>query len=270
MTSTSTSLLRHVRHGSLPFPDCRTLEVVAHLRAGAAVPPAGWFPAPLDGILAAAERRRRLGPSYGAAVDHHTGDLPLTSTARGCRPGQPRWAKKRWVWAATCAWWDPAAAADDIRWTHKRAWSDLDAAAAGITDDTPANPDVGRYKAARIPVPVTVVSTLRWRCIGDAAAVTDLLDTVPAVGKKRGSGEGQVTRWSVRDIGPADWHAILWHPDGRISRPVPARHAATLDVPDAETVTVDAYRPPYWRPPPGPHGRRQLVEVIAPTTTRPT
>lgn len=268
MTGTSSSLRRHVHHGSLPFHACRLIEVTARLRAGAALPPATWFPAPLDGILAAAERRRRLGARYGAAVDHHTSDLPLTSTARGCGdPAQPRWTRKRWMWAATCAWWDPAAAVEDVRWSHKRAWSDLDAAAAGTS--TPANPDVGRYKPSRIPVVVTVASTLRWLCIGDRAGIDSLLDGVDSIGKKRNSGEGQVIEWSTSDIGPPDWHAILWHPDGRISRPVPARHAATLGIPDAHTVTIDAYRPPYWRPAITPSGYRQLVEVIAPTTARP-
>jgi CRISPR type IV-associated protein Csf3 len=270
MSSTSSSLIRHIRYGSLPFHACRLVEVTARLRSGAVLPPAGWFPAPLDGILAHAARRRRLGGNYGLVVDHHTEDLPLTSTARPAGEGQPRWKKQRWVWAATCAWWEPTAE-EDVRWVHKRAWSIAQSSELGIdAPGTPANPDVGRYKPQRIPQVATIAPTITWWCLGDPDRIRDLLGDVDAIGKKTNAGEGQVAGWDVADIGPPDWWRICWYPDGRIARPFPARHAPILGLEHPEIVTVDAYRPPYWRPPITDTGRRAQVQVIAPTTTRPT
>lgn len=270
----ATSLRRHVRYCSLAFEACRTVHVTATLRSGAVIPDQGWYPAPLDGILAHAARRRRLGPSHGLVVDHHHDQLPLTSTAR--RTGgaqraapQPLFAGHRWVWAASCAYW-PEPSDIDVRWVHKRSWQEAQAASLGIdAAATPANPDVGRYKPQRIPQAATIVPQLHWWALGDPAGIHDLLADVDAVGKRHNTGEGQVARWHVTDLGPPDWWQVMWFPDGRIARPIHPRHAAALGLDHPDTVTVDAYRPPYWRAPMH-NGRRQLVEVIAPWTTRPS
>lgn len=296
-----TSRLRPgVWHRTLPIEESRTVVVRARLRHGVITD--DRFPLPLDGILAAAARRRALGPGYGMHQDapdpqlmaarsaaYRSGDrraiaqlppevkaydaqhrhptLPLTSTARA--NAVIRGGKSRWVWAATCAVWDPATATGDVRFIHTRALGGATAESV-LGDQMPANPDVGRYKAWRIPNPVLVVGAVEWVALGDPARIEDLLGDITQIGKRKASGEGVVTGWEVVDDGPADWDRIMWRPDGLIARPWPARHAPALGLTDPDTVTVDAYRPPYWRPPLNPAGTtRELVEVIAPWTTRP-
>lgn len=268
MTASSSSLRRHLRYCSLATQDTELVEVRAVLRHGAII--GSWFPAPLDGALAAAERRRRLGAGYGAVVDHHSEALPLASTARG-RVGTRFLSSKRWVWAASCAWWEGGDEAPrDTRWLHKRAWSEARAHRVGVgAAQTPANPDVGRYKPERIPAAAVMAPELAWWCLGDPERIAALLADVPAIGERRGSGEGVVARWKVTALGAPDWGRVLWAPDGRVARPIPARHAEPLGLAGCDTLTVDAYRPPYWRPPITETGRRAPQEVIAPWVTRP-
>lgn len=264
----------------LPMVQCRTVLVTAVLQAGAVLPT--MFPAPLDGILAARARRNHLGDSYHAEVvtptraaltadQHGTRDpvvaayrarfrhfpLPL---ARICNP---------WVWAAGCAE-TPAAATTQLRHIHSRFRT---AAAERIVPRLPANTDVGPTKPWRVPFVVAVTPSLMWRALGDPDGIRDLLSRVDAVGAHTSSGEGHVLRWIVDDIGPADQLMLLASSTGTISRPVPARNRNELGVPDAGTVAVDAYRPPYWRAPrhtdTGKTPSRTPREVIAPWTRMP-
>lgn len=259
----------------------RTVRVHARLQSGAALPT--WFPAPLDGILAAASRRRRLGDDYGATpptpprdlleADPHgtripevaayrrhfkTEDLPLAKLSRGLN--------NQWVWAATCATCETAA--QDTRWHHKRFRS---LQAEQVADRLPANTDVGATKAWRIPTLITVTAGLHWTALGDPEAILDLLADIVSVGDGTARGEGHVLRWETLDDGPAHVDAARWQPDGHIARPYPARARAELGVPDADLVTVDAIRPPYWRPPASSDGgfHRPQRQVIAPWTARP-
>lgn len=241
---------------SVPFAECRLVEVTAHLQAGAAL--TGLFPAPLDGILATAERRRILGPVYGSEVDHHTVKLPLcrTPTSMGCGA--------QWVWAATAA---QGAGTTDVHWMHGRF---DDAPAERVVDRLPAATDVGRYKAHRKPVVVTVTSSLTWWCLGVPELVAELLAGVVSIGARTGAGEGYVLGWDVADRGEADWDPICWQ-DGRIARAFPARMAGWLGVAAPEVVAAQI-RPPYWRAAHTPErGRfaRSPREVIAPWTARP-
>lgn len=112
-------------------------------------------------------------------------------------------------------------------------------------------------------------SGLRWRAVGDAAAVCALLRHVPTLGNRHAS--TPVMQWDVVDVGPGDNAWGAWMDSGRIARPFAARAAAALGVPGAETVD-GAVRPPYWRPPPvtadGSFGRAWRP-VLAPWTARP-
>lgn len=270
---TATARARAKAHVVRGAGECRLLRVEARLRHGL---PAGhlWFPHPLDGILASAARRRRLGGSYGIAVDHHAEPLPLAGTARtGRAHGLHGWDDQRWVWAASCAQWGSDLGERDTRWKHKRPWSQLQAESVGITGDrVPANPDAGAFKAQRIPKSIIPVLDVWWWAIGDRSEVEDLLGSVAAIGDDHNIGEGVVARWTVTDDGDPDWERVWWGDDGRVARPVPARHAEHLGVPGCETVLVESYRPPYWRamPTSAPGAfRRDAVEVIAPWTMRP-
>lgn len=272
---------------------CRTLRVTAVLAHGAVLPT--MFPAPLDGVLEAAARRRVLGdarweepvapdrallegrsqayrqgakgaPAAVADYDRHyrRPPLPLARTAKHTGCGS------RWVWAATCAAW-PDGAEEDVRWFHGR--SDLDTpAAAEAVGQVPANTEVGRYKPTRLPAVATVTGTLEWWCLGDQRGVAALLGDVDALGKHARMGEGRVLRWQVEDVGDPDWARIQWTATGTVARPFPARLAAWLGVDGPDTVMVEAYRPPYWRPAQESQGgfARPLKEVIAPWVKRPT
>lgn len=244
-------------HVSVPWDQCRLLQVTAHMQTGAVLPTV--FPAPLDGILAQAARRRRLGGSYGSVVDHHVDRTGLHARTFG----------GPWVWEASCA--TPDVAVEDVHWIHKRFRA---VTAETVVDKLPANTDVGLTKGWRIPVVVTACRTLTWTAVGDPEEVRDLLADVVAVGKKWGTGEGVVLRWDVTDVGDPDL-SWLWHLDGRISRPVVAHHR-TLNklglAADVDTIP-HSHRPPYWRPNQA-HGTdrftRQYREVIAPWVQPPT
>lgn len=262
--------------------DARTCVVTCRLRHGVALPVE--FPAPLDGILAGAARRRRLGADHylpaetpdrtHLETDPHGSHIPTVAAYRArfrtvalplVRTPHSTGCGKRWVWAATCATW-PDTAVEDVRWHHKRPFKL--AAAEHASQFIPANPDVGLTKAWRLPTVVTVTGQLTWTVLGDPNGIRDLLTDVTQIGKGKARGEGLVTEWTVDDDGPADWTRVQWLPDTRIARPYPTRLAAWLNLNNPDLTLVDAYRPPYWRPPLH-NGHRQLQEVIAPWTTRP-
>ena len=247
-----------LHHVGVSMSDAHLVEVTAGLRHGVAVP-TRW-PAMLDGILATAERRARLGSLHGNIVDHHIGDLPLVVWTKG--------TKSRWVWAATAAQITDVAT-EDVRWWHKRFDS---AAAERMVDRLPANTDVGPTKAWRMPRVVTVVGSLTWWALGDPARIEQLLSTVRQIGDGRATGEGVVTRWTVADHGDAysGQPQVIADSAGHPARPWPARAADILGYQGCDTVQHNC-RPPYWRAP--QHvvdGRfaRVMPEVIAPWATR--
>lgn len=248
-------------HIGVRWPEARLVRVSAELRHGVAVP-TRW-PAMLDGILATAARRQRLGAHYGSIVDHHLEDLPLARWEQHCG--------SRWCWAATAAEL-PDEAAEDVRWWHKRS---LDSLRAEImVDKLPANTDVGAIKAWRMPRVITIVGRLHWWACGDPAGIESLLRTVHQIGDGRSSGEGVVTGWTVEDHGTADRESrqrIVATTDGHPARPWPARAAEGLGFTGADVVE-HTVRPPYWRAPQTTLAdggfARVLPEVIAPWATK--
>lgn len=261
---------RHRRWCRVPMRDARLVHVTARLRSS--VVWTAQFPAPLDGILAAAARRRTLGANYGVVDDRHTDTLPLASTCRE-RTQHGRFADKRWSWAASCAWWEPDTATEEVLHLHRRAWNPIHAERVGITPEaTPANTDIGRWKPWRVPMVATVALDVHWWCLGDPDGIEDLLGDITHLGKKKAHGRGEVHAWTVEDLGDPTWDRVMWFPDGRISRPLDVRNATALGLTDPPTTLWLATRPPYWRAMPTPtSGRftRQPREVIAPTVTRP-
>lgn len=247
--------------------DARVLRVVAHLQSGAALPRV--FPAALDGVLASAARRRRLGGGYGGLVDHHVEGLPLAST----RPG--KLFGRQWVWLASCARPVGGSTVDDVRWWHKR-FDETEA--EQIVDRLPASTSTGPFKSWRVPILVTVASALEWWAVGDRDGIVDLLGDVCQIGHKRSMGEGLVVGWDVEDCGPVDpaeqvggnVTRVWWADDGTIARPVPSRGAAVLGL-GAVDVVPHTIRPPYWRAPQTEAGggfARAARDVIAPWTRR--
>lgn len=245
------------RPPATPTADARTVRVRAHLQTGAVIPT--QFPAPLDGILATAERQQR-GVKL-SDIDHHHPRLPLCQWRHG--------TNKQWVWAATCAL-NTTNAPTDVRWWHKRHHAPT---AERVVPNLPANTDVGITKAWRMPAVATITAHLEWICLGDPDAIRDLLTRIRQIGKKRSQGDGLVLSWEITDEGPADWTRLWWTPDGTISRPLPARAAHTLGLPTETDTIQHTIRPPYWRPPQTETNRggfaRAMRTVIAPWVTKP-
>jgi hypothetical protein len=80
-----------------------------------------------------------------------------------------------------------------------------------------------------------------WYAEGDGAAVEALLSGLSFIGKRRGSGFGEVAGWEVE---PGDLDGIVG-PFGEPLRPVPV----TMFVGDRSSLKVDAaWRPAYWNP----------------------
>ena len=245
-------------HVGVPILEARLVQVTATLRHGVSVP-TRW-PAPLDGILASAERRARLGALHGSIVDHHISDVPLTIWHRG--------VGGRWVWSATAAQISDVAT-EDVRWWHKRFDS---AAAERMVDRLPANTDAGATKGWRMPRVVTVVGQVSWWALGDPERLEQLLSTVDQIGDGRAAGEGVVTRWNVTEHGDArsGRDRIIADDTGRPARPWPAKAAEPLGFGTCDTIRHNC-RPPYWRAPQTTvdgQFARVMPEVIAPWATR--
>lgn len=86
--------------------------------------------------------------------------------------------------------------------------------------------DAGRFKSADLPVFLRSVDTIYWWAVGDLDAVQQMLNTVPSIGKNRGTGYGQVLRWTVL---PAEHDYHLWGKSGQLMRPVPANSLPGLE-----------------------------------------
>lgn len=261
------------------------MTVTAHLVHGAAIP--ARFPVPLDGVLASAQVRRDLGNDYWDGVVGTPPRAALEADPHGTR-GDPAVAAYRsrfrtrplplarvgiggkgpWVWAATCA--TPDSAEEDVRWWHGR-FDDM--AAERVVTNLPADTTIGFFKGSRMPLVVTIAGTLTWRAAGDPQGVVSLLGDIECLGKKAAQGEGVVSRWDVRDDGPArtdagsQMGAVLHQPDGTPARPIPRRMAKHVGYADAELVP-HTVRPPYWRAPLRDNGARSLDMVVAPWAVR--
>lgn len=101
----------------------------------------------------------------------------------------------------------------------------------------------GAEKSYDLPNYIRVSEAITWYCVGDPDGVYEVLQSCPGIGKKRGHGHGQITRWSV-NIVPYDWH--LFGPNGELMRPVPMR---CLDnAPISFAIREWGWRPPAWLP----------------------
>jgi hypothetical protein len=82
---------------------------------------------------------------------------------------------------------------------------------------------------------------ITWYAEGDGAAIERLVSDVDFIGKRRGSGFGEVSSWSVE---PDDLDGVVG-PFGEPLRPVPVE----MFEGDKDALKVDAaWRPAYWHP----------------------
>lgn len=176
-----------------------------------------WSPT-LDGILAYAVTRERLGPDMGTNLDLRPVEgLPLAVEEHG---GQ-------WWYAAGVPEAEPIRQYD--RHLHRR-FDVLDAErlVPGVRKVQTA---MGPYKAMRKPRHVTVTGTVRWQAIGEAAEVRRLLAGIPSIGSGWSRGFGRVVRWTVEEV-----EAVT------IRRPVPVAWGEERGITGARMIA--ALRPP--------------------------
>lgn len=180
----------------------------------------------LDGLLAAQLWAHQKPSAQAPALDADYPpdlDLPLT---RCTLPTEPT----AWHWAATCGYPDPIPDRPDYH-----TWiGTLDhRTAEQLTTWLPKviSTRQGRYRPRRMPLPVTLCKTVTWTAVGDPTIITELLDGVDAIGKKRAHGEGHVLEWIVTTADDLDeFTAGHLTPTGQLGRPCPS--SCLTDHPD--------------------------------------
>lgn len=105
---------------------------------------------------------------------------------------------------------------------------------------------VGLYRAYRVPSVVRTVKDgiITFFAVGHKDDVSELLNRIPAIGKKAAAGYGVVDQWTVEDCSE---DFSLWHTEYGLMRPV--------EVGAAEDERLARYpvmrygvKPPYWKP----------------------
>lgn len=101
---------------------------------------------------------------------------------------------------------------------------------------------IGLYRAYRMPQVIRHIKDglLTFWAMGHADEVLELLETIPAVGKKPAMGWGVVDKWMVEDC---DEDFCLFHPDHGLMRPTPVEDMEISGYP----IMQYAVRPPYWK-----------------------
>lgn len=202
--------------------DFRPLLIRAHLATGLAQA-SSWGIA-LDSLLAAelwSRRKLEIRAAGGETPSLHDTSYPedIELPLARCTAA----AGELWHWAATTAYPEgrPTDLPPDVHmWSGRvdhRAVEHLTSGLPSVVSDRQ-----GRYRARRMPLLVTICRAVTWSCIGDPDTIHDLLAGLPAIGKKRSHGEGQVLGWEITNQPSVDdWAAGHLHPDGTLGRPTP-------------------------------------------------
>lgn len=206
----------------------------------------------LDGLLAAQLWQDRITehpadtiPWPSTAADPPDLDLPLARCT-------PKDAPHLWHWAATCSQPVPPAGSDGAVETevHYRSHH-LDhrpmEALTGAVLPAALSPRSGMFRSRRMPLIVTICTAVTWSAVGDPDAIARLLKPIAAIGKKRGHGEGAVSRWRIEPSPDRSlWEAAHLHLDGTLGRPTPQQ---CLPPDHQEGPTLRAgLRPPLMHP----------------------
>ena len=239
-------------------PNAAMQPLLVRARLGSGVGHAPPWGISLDGLLASQIRENEKAAARESGTDYipydseappRDLDLPL---ARCTRAGGDDWH-----WAATFAWPE-----GEIPGPHVQYWSARpdQHALSQISDTLPAHlsPRQGRYRAAVMPLPLTIARALTWRAVGNRDQVAALLAGITTIGKKRAAGNGMVLDWTVTVNPDGDaWEYSHLHPDGRLGRTAPA--ACLEHRPEVATggAAVMGVRPPYMH-------RARAAEVFLP------
>lgn len=204
----------------------------------------------LDGLLVSSMRSQEAQGSPGSLLDGGLAldvpqiwELPL---ARCTRDGD------LWHWMATSGLpTDEAGLPVPFIPDPHRLLQTLDerrAAQIAISQPQHVGGARGRFRQRVTPVLTIPAAQIVWHAVGDPDRVQQLLENVPAIGGRRGSGEGAVLRWSVIDVNPEniDYFAHT-HPTGIQGRPLPEGCVRSLGM-VSEEVAPAGLRPPLFHP----------------------
>lgn len=154
----------------------------------------------LDGLLASVlwhDHKATTGARYTPAQTPADLDLPLDRCTA---------ADGQWHWAATFAHTTPVDPDPDVRMRYLATDRDDLTRLAG-TLPTTVSDHQGRYRRRQTPAIALVTPTATWQAVGDIDAITELLAGIHRIGKHRGGGEGEVSRWTVTPSGRDWWSA---------------------------------------------------------------
>ena len=208
-----------------PSLEMEQLRVTAVLRRGSQI--VNYDPIHLDGLIARLMVERAThGDNVAPSADSYWLPLPLQMLWQSPE-GLPLWAAS--VFAPI------GVTATDTVYYHKRGIPATHSKQSIIFQ-------VGRWMERRVPLPTTLASMWRARCVGNLELIESLLTDVAHIGKKRAMGFGEVAEWQVHRTRFED---VLIDDDGTLTRPVPvdARHYAS----DANA-RVMGWTPPAWKP----------------------
>lgn len=201
------------------------LAVTARLSGGISMPGGGIA---LDALLAAAVAvRDGLPPASVAGV------LPIEIPVQR-EPGG-RFHLASW---SVSAWEE-----HELRWLNRR-FPLAEAQGLAAPSLRRIHIATGPCKSFRLPLETghLVDDQLRWWCVGEDAAIRDLLGLVSHLGKRRAVGAGRVRDWTVAPCEPwGDGFPVVR--DGRALRPLPADWPGLVS-PD---VGYGCLTYPYWR-----------------------
>lgn len=205
------------------------LHIVLHLRPGSHL--AGYDSLLLDGLLARAVVELATGGAGLANTpDAYDIPLPLACLWRSAE-GWPLWAATPFL--------PRGVQAKDVAYWHKRVQS-------GRWTRTPTGkfniaPTDGRWMERRVPLPTQVAECWTAQCIGNADAITELLEIMVFVGKRRSNGFGEVERWNIT-AGSFDLVCA-----GHLTRSLPEAAAGLLVDRPSESAVAIGWTPPQWK-----------------------
>ena len=186
-------------------------------------------PPAIDAILmAAVAMRDNLPPlSVVGAANATQLDIPIARSACGR------------VWLASFA--NYAVEESEGRWVNRK-FPIAEAQLLGEPKLRRINISAGAQKSYRLPLETVhlVDDTMRWWCLGDDAAIRELLALVSYVGKKRSTGLGKVREWTVEPCEP--WPGFPVLRDGVPMRTLPRDWEGLAEY-DLAFRVLD---PPYW------------------------
>lgn len=101
----------------------------------------------------------------------------------------------------------------------------------------------GTMRAYRMPQIIHIISDVEFYGYGNIEKVQELLNLIPAIGKKPATGWGVVKEWIVEPW-PEDWST--WSPKYGLMRPIPTGEDIGHDL-SGYLIQDCAIRPPAWK-----------------------